>query len=231
MAETLLKPTIVDYGLGNLRGLGRAFLEIGANSNITNDRRIILNSECIVLPGVGSFNSAMKRVKELKLDLILQEAADKNVPIFGICLGMQLLFSFGTEGSRCEGLGLIKGSVNRLPAQTGNGPKINSLNTGWSCIEAAGASFRQGPFLNLTLAEDERPYMYFNHSYYVDPYDKSIVDSESLHGNFRFCSSVTAGCITGVQFHPEKSGKLGLSLLKSWARGAQVPQNFVRQSA
>ena len=196
---------VLDYGMGNLRSVEKAFEHVGVEADVTNDHARICAADGVVLPGVGAFPKAMERIRELRLDEAIRERLDEGVPVLGICLGMQLLFDSSTELGGGEGLGLIAGGVDRL--DTG-GLKLPQI--GWNTVEWR----RPSP---LTEELPERCAMYHVHTYAPRPADPGVVLGMARYGE-EFVTAVESGLVSGVQFHPEKSGPHGLALLSGFAR-------------
>jgi glutamine amidotransferase len=195
------KISIVDYGMGNLRSVEKAFESFGVFPEITSDYDKILNSDGIILPGVGAFPDAMECLEKLKLDEALKKAAKKGVPIMGICLGMQLLFDESDEVRLTEGLGVIDGRVKKFEVDL----KIphmgwNSLNIVKECTVLKGV--KQGS------------YVYFVHSYYAVLNEEELVAFAPYEVNAP--AVVMKGNVFGLQFHPEKSGDVGIQMLKNF---------------
>lgn len=193
---------IIDYGMGNLRSVQKGFEKVGFEAIITQDRKTLRDAEGLILPGVGAFGDAMKNLRAAGLDLAIKEAVAAGKPLLGICLGMQLLLSASQENGWHEGLGIIPGTVRRLPA----GVKVPHM--GWNQVEIA----RETPLLE---GVPSGAFFYFVHSYYVDPEDKSFLITTTDYG-LRFPSIFGRGNVFGIQFHPEKSSKLGLQILKNY---------------
>lgn len=196
---------IIDYGVGNLRSVEKAFHYIGSDARIVSDPGLVLKSDAVVLPGVGAFADAMKSLRDAGMAGVVGEAISRGMPLLGICLGMQLLFEYSDEGGeRVEGLGAFKGSVKLLPS----GMNLKVPHMGWNSIDIRNGS---GLFKGLP----ENPYVYFVHSYYLDAEDKDIVAATASYG-IKFDAAVSSGKVCATQFHPEKSGAVGLSILKNW---------------
>ena len=190
---------IIDYGAGNLRSIQRAIHAAGAEAIITSDPATIAQADRVVLPGVGNAGAAMQRLRSEGLDKAVTHAANAGTPVLGVCLGMQLLFGDQEEGPT-TGLGLLPGNVRSLPSEL----KVPQM--GWNI-----ATFRSdGPMSHLG-----RAYFYFVHSYIVHPDDGADIAAETNYG-VRFPSIVAHDNVWGFQFHPEKSGDDGLSLVKTW---------------
>ena len=194
--------SIVDYGIGNLRSVQKALEYIGLEGIITSDKESILNSQGIILPGVGAFPDAMDNLKAQGLDLILKEAKDANKPILGICLGMQLLFDESDEIRLCQGLGFIPGKIKKLYG----GVKIPHM--GWNSLNIV----NNNPILKGIKEED---YVYFVHSFYAEMGFKENLIAECSYG-IQVPAVVSRGNVYGTQFHPEKSGDVGIQILKNF---------------
>ncbi|HMA05557.1 MAG TPA: imidazole glycerol phosphate synthase subunit HisH [Methanomicrobiales archaeon] len=191
---------VIDYGLGNLRSVMRGLERAGARVAITSDPREIEAADGIVLPGVGAFRDGMEMLGDLRGTVTTLAG---RVPLLGICLGMQMLAEWSEEHGLHEGLGLVPGGVRRFPA--GQGFKVPHM--GWNTIRRT----RDDPLLE-GLKEEE--YVYFVHSYYFDtPRGYAVTETEYVRP---FASSVCSGKVYGVQFHPEKSGEVGLRILRNF---------------
>ncbi|RUM48835.1 MAG: imidazole glycerol phosphate synthase subunit HisH [Hydrogenothermus sp.] len=196
--------TVVDYGMGNLRSVAKAFEAVGASVKVSSKPEDIKNSKAIVVPGVGAFGDAIKHLKELNLyDEIINHVNNKK-PYFGICLGLQILFEKGYEFGEHKGLGIIKGKVIRFKQKEGY--KIPHM--GWNQVSI---KQKNGLFTDIKNSE----FFYFVHSFYVVPEDSKVVASTTDYIN-EFCSSIQIDNIWAVQFHPEKSQKAGLKLIKNF---------------
>ena len=199
--------TIVDYGMGNLRSVQKAFEKVGFPAVITSKPRVVAKASRLVLPGVGAFPDCMKNLRKLKLiDPILKAVADRK-PFLGICLGLQLLFEESDEFGRHKGLGLIPGRVVRFRLAK----SLKVPHMGWNRIKKVRR-------LQLLAEIPDGAYLYFVHSYYVVPEDPDLVVTTTEHGR-EFCSSISRDRLFACQFHPEKSQKAGLILLKAFADG------------
>ncbi len=190
---------VIDYGAGNLHSVKNALDYLGAESIITSSSDEILRSDKVILPGVGSFGDAMRSLKEKNLVESIKRAADGTKPFLGICLGLQLLFGSSEESPGVEGLGVFKGSVVKIPE---HGLKIPHM--GWNNILLAKES---------RILPDDKPYVYFVHSYYIKAEDRTDVSAYTEYGE-RLDVAVERGNVFATQFHPEKSGKAGLDILK-----------------
>jgi glutamine amidotransferase len=202
---------VVDYGMGNLRSVEKALQKVGAEALVTSDARKILNSEGVVLPGVGAFRDCMRNLREYGLIDPLYQFIQSGRPFLGICLGLQLLFTQSEEFGPHKGLGLIKGRVVRFP----NLPELKVPHMGWNTLSIK----RKVPLLK---GIEDGSYFYFVHSYYVIPENDDIT-ATTTHYGVEFVSSIRKDNIFACQFHPEKSQKLGLRILKRF--GDLVKEN------
>ena len=193
--------TIIDHKSGNLKSISNGFKKIGADYQITDDKEVIADSDFLVLPGVGAFGSAMENLESFK-DIIYEHVND-NKPFLGICLGQQVLMDSSDESPGAEGLGLFKGHVELLP----EGVKIPHM--GWNKLEVVNDS----PILEGIDGE----YFYFVHSYHVVPDNENIVAGKCDYGG-DVVASLSQNNLFATQFHPEKSGKAGLKILKNFTK-------------
>jgi imidazole glycerol-phosphate synthase subunit HisH len=191
--------TVVDYGMGNLRNVRRALEEIGVEVAVTADPAAVREATMVILPGVGAFGEAVKRIDSLGLRLPVVDHVNRGKPLLGICLGMQLLFESGEESPGAPGLGILPGRVCRFHGE------LPVPHIGWNDVIPTGRS---------VLFPDGGGVFYFVHSYYATESDASIATTEY---GIRFTSAVQKANVFGVQFHPEKSQAAGLSLLRSFA--------------
>ncbi len=196
--------TVVDYGMGNLRSVAKAFETVGAKVKVSSKPEDVKNAKAIVVPGVGAFGDAIKHLKELNLYEEIISHITTGKPYFGICLGLQILFEKGYEFGEYEGLGVIKGKVVRFDNKEGY--KIPHM--GWNQVNI---KQKEGLFSDIK----DKEFFYFVHSFYVIPEDKSIIASTTDYID-EFCSAIQIDNIWAVQFHPEKSQKVGLKLIKNF---------------
>ncbi len=197
---------IVDYGVGNLFSLTSSFRAIGADICVTGDKEEIARADKIILPGVGAFEDAAKKLRETGLDAVLKDRAAAGVPLLGICLGMQMLFEKSYEYGEHKGLGLIKGEIRPIAEVIGEGLKIPHI--GWNALH-----FKQ-PKSELFKYLKENDCVYFVHSYYGANCDESVTATAEYGAELT--ASVETGNVYGCQFHPEKSGEVGLKILKAF---------------
>ena len=198
---------IIDYGAGNLQSVKKALDYIGCESVITADKEIIENASHVILPGVGSFGDAMDSIRSRGLEDVIKNAASGEKKFLGICLGLQLLFEESEESPGVKGLGVFRGSIVKIPGNLG----LKVPHMGWNSV-----SLKQkcGIFENI----GDESYFYFVHSYYLRDAEKDIVAGETEYGVSIQCA-VQKGKVSATQFHPEKSGEIGLKLLKNFAEG------------
>ena len=196
---------IIDYGAGNLQSVRNALDFIGCPGTITSDPTEILSADGIILPGVGAFGSAMAEMERKGLTETVKSAAKSGKPFIGICAGMQLLFEESEESPDVPGLGVLKGRVLLFPADKG----LKIPHMGWNSIRTKKESRLLGKLSGS-------PYMYFVHSYYVKAEDQEIVSALSDYGT-TFDAAVEQENLFGCQFHPEKSGTEGISILRRFA--------------
>tara|TARA_B100001175_G_C19513930_1_gene645856 strand:- start:2662 stop:3300 length:639 start_codon:yes stop_codon:yes gene_type:complete len=197
---------IIDLKFNNLLSIYKASIQSGFKTSIISEKQKKLTYDFVVIPGVGTFKSGMKVIKINNYDeKIINYLSKPNSFVYGICLGMQLLFETSKEFGLTKGLGLIQGNILELNKKN----KFMKTNMGWS----------QTKFINKINKTDfkrfNNKYFYFVHSYYANPSNKSDIFTKTLHGNFLFASAVKKGNILGTQFHPEKSGNLGIEFLRS----------------
>ena len=210
---------VLDYALGNLFNVKRAFDHLGVNTLVTHDRKEVEEADKIVLPGVGAFSEGMKHLEERGLVAVLKDSAKQGKPILGICLGMQLLMTESEEHGRWDGLDLIPGRVVRfdLPEKNKNRFKIPQI--GWNKLIPSDFQKKEGKnFWKDTVLKglDEDANMYFVHSYYVNVEGPEYSVAQSNYGRNDFCSVVQKENIIGCQFHPERSGPEGIKILKNF---------------
>jgi len=205
------KILIVDYKLSNLFSVSNACQLVGFEPLISSNKAELENADALILPGVGSFPDAMKNLKDLDLIGPLIDFAQSGKPILGVCLGLQLMFSESEEFYQTKGLGLIEGIIRKFPKQI-NGHVLKVPHMGWNQIYSAKQNWNSGAYSKIK----ENEFMYFVHSYYVTPTDQSTILSLTNYHDFEFCSSIQKKNLIATQFHPEKSGKPGLTIYQQW---------------
>jgi len=205
---------IINYEMGNLFSVQNACKLVRLNPVLTSDEKVIMDSDGIILPGVGAFAKAMDQLDKLKLIQPIQKSIKQGKPFLGICLGMQLLFNESEEFGNSAGLGIIDGRVLKFPSDS-NGIKIKVPQIGWNKIYKN--KFHLNGSAAIMKGIDDGEYMYFVHSYYSKPtHDEDILTTTNYEG-INYCSSIKRDNIIATQFHPEKSSKKGISFYKNWA--------------
>ncbi|MDE6253921.1 MAG: imidazole glycerol phosphate synthase subunit HisH [Lachnospiraceae bacterium] len=195
---------IIDYDAGNLKSVEKALKYLGEDVTVTRDSKEILSAQKVILPGVGSFGDAMKKLYAYNLVDTIKSVAEKNTPFLGICLGLQLLFEKSDETPGVKGLGLLSGEILRIPDV---GLKIPHI--GWNSLNLSGNG-------RLFKGVPQDSYVYFVHSYYLKANDENIVKASTEYAT-HIHASVERDNIFACQFHPEKSGDIGLKILKNFA--------------
>ena len=196
---------IIDYDAGNIRSVEKAFNFLGHETIVTRDRDILLGADKVILPGVGSFGDAMDKLNNYKLVPVIEEICEKKTPFMGICLGLQLLFKSSEESKGVSGLGILDGEIVRFSDEFG----LKIPHIGWNSLEIS----KDGRLFNDI---SNQSYVYFVHSYYLKAQDEAIVKAKSEYGNI-IHASVEKDNIFACQFHPEKSGEVGLKILSNFA--------------
>ena len=196
---------IIDYGAGNVQSVYKALKYIGCDCKITRDKNEIINANGAILPGQGSFGDCMRSMIEYDIRDTVLDFIRSGKPFLGICVGLQLLFVGSEESEGTEGIGVFSGKIKRIP----NGEGLKIPHMGWNSLSFMN---REGIFRDI----DDNPYVYFVHSYYLDSPDKSIVTAQTEYG-VTIDAAVMKDNITATQFHPEKSGDVGLKMLKNFA--------------
>lgn len=195
---------IIDYDAGNIKSVEKAVRYLGKEVTVTSEPEEILAADRVILPGVGAFGDAMKRLHAMGLVEVIRQAADRGTPFLGICLGLQLLFEKSEESPGVPGLGLLQGEILRLPEL----PGLKVPHIGWNSLKYPnpGRLFRGIP---------EDSYVYFVHSYYLKAQDEGIVTATTEYGTLVH-ASVESGNLFACQFHPEKSSETGLTILENF---------------
>lgn len=208
---------IIDYGVGNLRSVEKAFTTQGISAIVTDDEATLRTADKLVLPGVGAFAACMDGLRSRGFDQLVIEAAGAGKPILGLCVGLQMMFEEGHEFGIHRGLGLMPGRVVRFPEG------LHVPHIGWNQVH-----LRQP---NHPLFHDlpDHSFFYFVHSFYVEPTDQDCVIGETDYG-IKYASICGRGSVIGVQFHPEKSQSAGLRLLRNFAAGQETANEAASQS-
>lgn len=195
---------IIDYDAGNLRSVEKALEFLGYEAVITSDESQILAAERVILPGVGSFGQAMEQLRERGLDKTIQKVVESKTPFLGICLGLQLLFEESEESPGVKGLGILPGKIVKIPAEKG----LKIPHIGWNQLNIQS----KNGFLDKI---GDNPFVYFVHSYYMEPADKELIAATTDYG-MELPVAVEKDNVMAAQFHPEKSGTVGLQILKNF---------------
>lgn len=195
---------IIDYDAGNIKSVEKAVGYLGENAVITRDRDVIMESDKVILPGVGSFGDAMNKINEYGLKNVIYDVVDSGKPFLGICLGLQLLFKTSEESPGATGLGILDGEILRIP--DAEGLKIPQI--GWNSLDV-------NPKARLFKGLPENPYVYFVHSYYLKAENPEDVAASTFY-SCKIHASVEKGNVFACQFHPEKSSSVGLRILKNF---------------
>ena len=195
---------IIDYGVGNLRSVEKAFAATGCEAVVSDDEGLLREAERLVLPGVGAFASCMRALRERSFESLVKERAAAGTPLLGICVGMQMLFDVSDEFGTTDGLGLLRGRVRRFETD------LVVPQVGWNRVQ-------QKQQHALFEGVEDGSFCYFVHSFYCEPGNTDFLIGETEYG-VRYASVVAQNNICGVQFHPEKSQDAGLRLLRNFAR-------------
>ncbi|MBU1912177.1 MAG: imidazole glycerol phosphate synthase subunit HisH [Candidatus Omnitrophica bacterium] len=200
---------IIDYGMGNLRSVQKAFEKFCSNVTVSSSAKDILKADKIILPGVGAFKTAMDELRKKDLVKPIKDSIEKGKPFLGICLGLQLLFSESEEGGKIKGLDAIKGRVKRFKEKSG----LKIPHIGWNIIKSKVKSQKS----KILDGVEKNSYMYFVHSYYVEPKDKDVILCQTDYGG-NFTSGIHKDNVYGFQFHPEKSQSIGLKIAENFVK-------------
>ena len=200
---------VIDYGMGNLRSVVKGLEKVGTPAVVTADPATVAAADGVVLPGVGAFGMAMDHLRQTGLDEAIRAVIAADTPFLGICLGLQLLFEESEEFGPVRGLGVLPGRVVRF-FPDGAPPGVKIPHMGWNSLTPRAPT----PVLADVPADT---YVYFVHSYYVAPADPALIATTTEYGGLVFTSSIARGHLFACQFHPEKSGALGLRMLRSFA--------------
>jgi glutamine amidotransferase len=198
---------IIDYDAGNIKSVEKALQFLGQEAVITSDRETIMNADKAILPGVGAFGDAMNKIRERGLEEVIHDFVDTGKPFLGICLGLQLIFEKSEESPEATGLGLLKGTITKIPTEV-NGVNQKVPQIGWNNIVV-------NPDSKLLAGLGENPYVYFVHSYYLKAENPDEVAATTEYGVKIDCA-VEKGNVMATQFHPEKSSEVGLKILTNF---------------
>ena len=203
---------IIDYGMGNLRSVQKGFEAVGAKAIVTSDFHKILSAKSVVLPGVGAFKDCMTNLEKLDLIDTVHQSVKSGKPFLGICLGLQLLFNQSEEFGQVNGLGILPGKVvgfKDAKSKSDSGEPLKIPHMGWNTVKVV-------PGNPLFDSVTDESYFYFVHSYYIAPENPAIIATTTCYG-IDFTSGVHQENIHALQFHPEKSQRLGLTILKNFS--------------
>tara|TARA_Y100000590_G_scaffold468563_3_gene651736 strand:+ start:2643 stop:3302 length:660 start_codon:yes stop_codon:yes gene_type:complete len=212
------KISVIDYGMGNLFNVIRALESLDSTVEVIKTPDEVMKADRLLLPGVGAFKDGMDGLIKNKLDDGIKEYSQTGKPLLGICLGMQLLMTSSSENGSHSGLDLVKGQCTRFAKPTGDNKKFKIPQIGWNQLFFKNIKQRNKTDWTSSILNgaDEPTYMYFLHSYFVEPKNKKVIFAETSYGNNHFCSVLQKDNIYGCQFHPERSGKQGLIILKNF---------------
>jgi len=202
---------VIDYDMGNLHSACKGLQKAGAQTIVSDRHQDLVSADAVVLPGVGAFDPAMQHLRSRHLIPVIQDILASGKPFLGICLGLQILFDGSEEGTE-PGLGIIPGSVKRFQSE----PGITIPHMGWNQLQY------QQPDLPLWQNSPANPWVYFVHSYYVDPVDPTIKAATVTHGSQTITAAIARDNLTAVQFHPEKSSTFGLQILANFVEQLQA---------
>lgn len=203
---------VIDYDMGNLHSACKGLEKAGATPKITDSAKVIQQADAVVLPGVGSFDPAVQHLRSRDLIEPIKQVIASGKPFLGICLGLQILMESSEEGKE-SGLGVIKGTVRRFRHE----PELTIPHMGWNQLEVT------QPNCPLWQQLPSQPWVYFVHSYYVDPNDLNVTAAAVTHGNQTVTAAIARDNLMAVQFHPEKSSQMGLQILENFVKFVQTP--------
>ena len=209
------KIAIIDYEMGNMFSVEHACRNVGLDPVITSDRNIILSSDAAILPGVGAFGECMSNLHKLDLESVITDFIQTGKQFMGICLGLQLLFSESEEFGSSKGLNIIQGEVKKFPSTNSKGERLKIPQIGWNHIYKNPGNINWDDSVLNGITEKE--FMYFVHSYFVQPENSSDTLTLTNYCDIEYCSGIYRENLTAFQFHPEKSGKAGIKIYENWA--------------
>ena len=212
-----IKVTLLDYGMCNMLNVVRAFEHVGADTVVTEDPTVAAQADRLVVPGVGAFSDSMREVKRLGHDDAIRTFLATGRPMFGICVGMQMLFEGSEEFGDSAGLGILPGWVRAVPALTTDGTKQRIPHIGWNHLVSPRETNRSWEGTVLEPFAGTSPAFYFVHSFAAVPEEPSTRLANCDYGGWPICAAVAWQNVTATQFHPERSGPAGLELLKKFA--------------
>jgi len=205
------KVVIIDYQAGNLFSVLNACLKVGMNAEISSDKNKLMAADGVILPGVGAFGESMTNLEKLDLVNPIKDFVASQKPFLGVCLGLQLLFEDSEEFGVTKGLGLVNGIVRKFQSSD---KSIKVPQIGWNTLQKpTHANWEGTPLANIA----ENSFMYFVHSFYVEPSSQKDIISETTYEGKKYCSAIQKNNIFATQFHPEKSAELGLKMYQNWS--------------
>jgi len=207
-----MKIVIIDYNIGNVRSIINAFKAINIKPLLSNKEEDILSADGVILPGVGAFSYGMENLNKYNLIEVIKKYIDTNKPFMGICLGMQMLMEESEEFGNTKGLGVIEGKVIKLPIEDENNKKLPHIS--WNEISKNNINWKDTILEGIPQQSDT----YFVHSFVVLPINTNHILSITEYSNYKFCSSIKKNNIYGCQFHPEKSGEIGLKIINNFVK-------------
>ena len=214
------KVVIIDYGVGNLLSVQRAAEECGAEAIISSKPHVIAQADRVILPGVGAFAKGIQALESLGLVEVIKEIAANGMPLLGICLGMQLLLDESEEHGLTKGLGIIPGRVIPVPNLSTDGLPVKIPHIGWSALIASeNANWKNTILQNLSPGNA----VYFLHSFMAMPKNPKMRIADCLYGSNRISAVISRDNVTGCQFHPEKSGEIGLKIIQNFLLHSNLP--------
>jgi imidazole glycerol-phosphate synthase subunit HisH len=208
---------VIDYGMGNLFSVEQALKRLNCEVVVSSDATTLASTDALILPGVGAFPDAMKRLSETGLDQFIRQQVDAKKQLLGICLGMQLLFEESEEVTPTKGFGFFKGYITRFSGNAETGEQYRVPHMGWNTLQ-----FQSIPMWLETTQLPESKFVYFVHSFYGTNINKEQLVASADYFGVEVPGVVQAGNVTGMQFHPEKSGDFGVFLLEQWLKGVGV---------
>jgi imidazole glycerol-phosphate synthase subunit HisH len=208
---------IIDYGLGNLFSVRQACEHSGLKAHITSEPSEITAADAVILPGVGAFSDAMDNLRALDLVSVIKDVAESGTPLLGICLGMQLLLDSSSEFGSSVGLGLVRGTVVQFPDPS-PGATFKVPQVGWNRVYQNEQPSCPDDVSPMMTGVPDGAYMYFVHSFYTAPDESRVVTLFSNYADITFCSGIRSENIIGFQFHPERSGPVGLRIYRNFAK-------------
>ncbi|RHW36642.1 imidazole glycerol phosphate synthase subunit HisH [Lysinibacillus yapensis] len=209
-----MKIGVIDYGMGNLFSVEQALKRLDCEVVVSSDSEELAATDALILPGVGAFPDAMKRLAETELDQLIRQQVEARKPLLGICLGMQLLFEESEEVAPTKGFGFFKGKISRFSGKTATGEAYRVPHMGWNTLE-----FHSLPEWLQGEVMPESKFVYFVHSFYAAGVKREQLVASAEYFDAEVPGVVQSGNVCGMQFHPEKSGEFGVFLLEQWLKG------------